>query len=221
MALLPSVSDCRYRPTSQRQLASSVVAGSDVVECSGHSRQAPWSDARVALDHVPRAQGIAPPALHQKPALQSLHSLARRKPVELPTVPAVHGVGAELPLAHHDLRGHSAHTVAPFAPWNVPAAQRSHVAMPSAAAKLPGAQRAGSVAPAGVAEPVGHILHSSAFASPLALLKRPAGHRSAALLPSGQYTPGPHGLQLVAPPASCKVPSGHSLQLVQLAFSGL
>ena len=162
----------------------------------------------MAFEKVPWAHGMASPALHQKPALQSSHSPARRKPIELPTVPAAHGVGAELPLAHQDFLGHTVHAVAPLAAWNDPAAQRSQVAMPLSAAKLPGAQKATSVAPVEVAEPAGHTWQSVATVSPLALLKRPAGHASAALLPAGQYAPGPHVWQLVAPLASCKVPAG-------------
>ena len=106
---VPSASACRNRPASQRQLPSSVEANCNVVECSGHEIHTPMVDARVALDHVPWAHGIASPTLHHMPWAQSLHSVGRVRPVALPTVPAGHGVGTELPLAHHAFLGHVAH----------------------------------------------------------------------------------------------------------------
>eukprot|EP00964_Phaeocystis_antarctica_P124732 scaffold88358_cov71-Phaeocystis_antarctica.AAC.11 len=87
---------------------------SDVTEAySGHDWHAPKLVARVTFDHVPGPHGNSTPVLHQTPASHASQLVLLRKPTDLPIVPAAHGVGAELPSAHHAARGHTVHAVAP------------------------------------------------------------------------------------------------------------
>jgi len=58
--------------------------------------------SRVVLDHVPVPHGISLPAEHQLPAGHGWQSSALARPSPTPTVPASHGVGAELPSPHHE-----------------------------------------------------------------------------------------------------------------------
>ena len=102
---------------SHTQSAKLVELFSSVVECAGQGAHAPMLEAPFVLDQVPLPQGMATPALHHLPGGQSLHSSALRRRFELPTLPASHGVGEELPLPHHDASSHSMHVVAPGLYW--------------------------------------------------------------------------------------------------------
>jgi hypothetical protein len=88
-----------------------------VVEYSGHDWHAPMLDAFVALDQVPAAHGMATPAEHQLPAGHSAHSSALLSPGAFPTLPSLHGVGAELPSAHQLCTVHSVQFLAPSLSW--------------------------------------------------------------------------------------------------------
>ena len=74
-------------------------------------------EALVSLLKVEGPQGKATPVLHHEPRGHALHSSALRSPSTLPTVPAAHGVGAELPLPQNEAIGHTSQAVAPSAPW--------------------------------------------------------------------------------------------------------
>ena len=113
---------------------------------------------------------MARPAEHQLPAVQARHSSALLKPSWLLKLPLPHGVGAELPLAHHDEGGHVSQAVAPSADWYEPASHRLHIAVPPLGATLPGAQTVGATEPARHALPARHGMQPSAEARPVALL---------------------------------------------------
>ena len=88
---------------------------------SGHALHAPMLVSRVVLDHVPSAHGISLPALHHIPAGQSAHWPALLRPSLRPTVPAAHGVGAELPALQKEKIVQFVQLVALSSPWKVPA----------------------------------------------------------------------------------------------------
>ena len=93
--------------------AARLVDASGEVDMSGQAEHAPWSLCPVAALYVPLGHAISLPAEHQKPCEQLRHSLALRKPEALPTVPAGHGVGEELPFAHHAKTVHGSQNTAP------------------------------------------------------------------------------------------------------------
>ena len=64
-------------------------------------------EALISSLKVEGPQGKATPVLHQEPCGHGAHSSALRSPATLPTVPAAHGVGAELPAPHHEAIGHT------------------------------------------------------------------------------------------------------------------
>ena len=88
-----------------------------LVAWAGHALHAPMLVSRVVLDQVPSAHGISFPALHQKPAGQSSHWSALLRPSMRPTVPAVHGVGAELPTPQNEKSVQAVQFVALSLPW--------------------------------------------------------------------------------------------------------
>ena len=88
-----------------------------LVAWAGHALHAPMLVSRVVLDHVPSPHGISFPALHQNPAGQTSHWSALLRPSLRPTVPAAHGVGAELPALQKAKSVQLAQFVALSLPW--------------------------------------------------------------------------------------------------------
>ena len=116
MSCEPTGSALKY-PVSHLQPPRSDAVPRSLVAWSGHALQAPMLVSRVVLDHVPSAQGISFPALHRIPAGQSAQWSALLRPSLRPTVPAAHGVGAELPALQNEKSVQLAQLVAPFSPW--------------------------------------------------------------------------------------------------------
>ena len=83
------------------------------------------------------------PALHQRPGGHGSHRSALLRPSRLPTVPAAHGVGAELPSLHHEELVQLLHASAPTSPWYWPAGHSAHRSMPGRGAYEPGVHSPG------------------------------------------------------------------------------
>ena len=88
-----------------------------LVAWAGHALHAPMLASRVVLDHVRSPHGISLPALHQLPAGHSSHCSAPLSPSRRPTVPAAHGVGAELPAPQNEKSVQVVQFVALSLPW--------------------------------------------------------------------------------------------------------
>ena len=131
-----------------------------LVAWSGHALHAPMLVSRVVLDHVPSPHGISFPALHHIPAGQSAHWSALLRPSLRPTVPAAHGVGAELPALQNEKSVQVAQLVAPFSPWKVPA-EHGIGSDAFATQKPPREQLRGGDAPPAHHLPSGQPRHSS------------------------------------------------------------
>ena len=152
--------------------------------------------SRVVLDHVPSAHGICLPAEHQLPPGQSSHCSSLLRPRLRPTVPAAHGVGAELPALQNEKSVQLLQLVALSSPWNVPA---GHAIGSDALAtqKPPRLQGRGCDDPPAHQLPSRQPMHRSS----VTLRKVPEAHVAGmgTIEPSGQRKPSPQAMHAVCP----------------------
>ena len=110
---------------------------------------------------------------------------------------------------------HGLQVVAPFWSWKVPASHLSQMPDSVDAVNVPGSHSVSTSAPVGQKLPAEHTMQSTALVitSRTGLVRRPAGHGSGADDPAAQWCADVHGLQVVAPFWSWKVPASHLSQM--------